>query len=434
MRLSTRQVLPAMLTSLPVIGAVLGAGLHPAPSNHYLAEAALVIPPGSALSPSAVEAIARLPVAVSGQADPAAKVPRGFRDDVTLRTNTSQRLITIGLRGASPERAVAMADDYASQLAFLAQRIATGDQSLVLGDFEHALENWGAQSQFNAPPVSLDVVAHGVTGRRALQIRCRTAAACGPATRFSYPFQAGTPYSVTAWLRSSDRARVVLLFGSSPKDYKASASVTLEPGWKRASVTWVPRERTNSAEFGAQALGQRSVTYVIDGVRMAASRHLRRQGPVRSGLPSAAERAAFAPDRRILVIPAHYRGEVQPNTAVWALVGLASGLLVSVTAGGLALAARRRQRDADERPHGQVEPIARDHGAGHSDEERGEYMDRGPIQTAKDATREDDENRAEEAQPGQETKQSGIDQGGSPQALSREESRTRLTTEKRELD
>jgi hypothetical protein len=274
---------------------------------------------------------------------------------ITLNPTSGGGLVQISTRGASPDRAVTLANALATESIEVARRvISSGNQaSLVLGDFEDGRADWGSGVTFNLTP-RLSVTSKSPKyGHASLLATCPPVVGCGPAVRVEYPFEAGVGYTVSTWAKA-DRGRplVSLVFGSNSRDVVTSDPVRLTGGWRRHALTWTPKTTTSSAEFGLQTRRRGRTSFQVDGALVSDPTQV--PGGVVPQVPSEQdERRFLRQGRDATLVPAHATGTLKGSTGEWALGGGAGGLLIAGAGiGGGWLALRRRKQEPDENPGG----------------------------------------------------------------------------------
>jgi hypothetical protein len=111
--------------------------------------------------------------------------------------------------------------------------------------------------------------------------------------------------------------------------------------WSRHTVRWEPARATESAELTIRTRAAAPITFDIDGVVLMDPRSS--DAPGRIPLPPREEEGLFGAQVIAYAEPAAARRGKGNNTARWALIGAAMGIVVAAAAAGAAGAARRRR-------------------------------------------------------------------------------------------
>lgn len=336
-------IVTVVCTSL--IGASLGATLHPPPTDRFRAESSVIIPRGSHVSVHFVADLAEQSArfALAKEIADSPDSVESLRNRTTVRPNPNG-LVTIATTGGTPSEATAIANALADDTAFTAERtqppLGAGPK-LIVGDFEGGIGAWKAPSQFNLPPRRVQSSSSiSRFNRFSLRVNCPGESGCGPSSLIPFPFNRGVSYTVTAWLRSRDGARLSLLLGASPKDYAASPATKVGSSWIRVGVIWTPRRDERLAEVDVQTVGTVPVVYYVDGVSM---RRSDRAGLVRpTKRPSQFEHVLFSHHHVVFASTARPTGVESGATLPWGVAGLGAGLFVGLVAFGFGLVASLR--------------------------------------------------------------------------------------------
>jgi hypothetical protein len=268
--------------------------------------------------------------------------------DIRVVPDDALDLVHVDARATSSEGAISLANAVALQAAGLARQTVLGGGSgrIVLGDFEGSDDGWGVVSGFGAAPRSIEPVRGPAKfGSWFLRVVCPATGSCGPGVSINADFLKGSSYTAQAWVRSSSIGQVILVLGSGPGDFGASARTRLSPHWQELTAVWTPRADTPTAEVAVETTAGRKQTYDMDGVSLVE--------PSGVGLPSpgageADQAGAFALARSATVLPAAVISQTSSSnrwhTVAWAAIGALLGLVTALTALGVGDAARRRQQ------------------------------------------------------------------------------------------
>lgn len=259
-------------------------------------------------------------------------------------TNLPGGALAVEVRGSTPQQAIAGANTVASQLVALGDLLIggrAGQDTFVVGDFEHRIDGWGAYSMFSSGPRGFSFDRrYPQLGQYDLMVSCSTSPGCGVTRIFPFGLTPRLRYTVSAWVRAAGApVTVALVFGEDPRDYVSSTSKRIGSRWVRLSVDWTPQSTASSPEISVQRTGGRGTGFGVD--------HVTLRDPVldrgTARFQSRALTSALAGDRASNYVPALSASVVPVST----LLGVGGGILVGLFLGlaGLVVgrAAARRQ-------------------------------------------------------------------------------------------
>ena len=348
------------------IGALLGASLHPLPTDRFQADAIVVVQPdvtgsrdGGVAQAGHWRAFAdavELPqvAEAAARASPAGVEASDIPERVRAVGDPSSNIVRVRARGASFPDAVALADAVAAQAVGFMRRAARSNlvrsDPRTAYDFEDGLDGWTAGSLYSTPSESLNQQRGGArTGNGRLSFVCDGArAGCGPGATVSRPFGPGTRYLAQAYVRASGNSRRMrLVLGSDSRNVAAGEPVRVDhDGYKRLTVAWTPSRHADNATLALQTTERGRVAASVDTAIVVDPT----EGPVdedaavrsASIVDEVRARRAAAGDRYANIGAAASAGVLDGATWRWSLFGAALGVLAA--GGGLALAAAARRR------------------------------------------------------------------------------------------
>jgi hypothetical protein len=372
----------AFVAGAAVLGAILGASLHPLPADRFQADAIVVIQPdvpapgpGSDAQttyrrsfadaielPQVAEAAVRAGVAGVDAAD----VP----DRVSVVGEGRSNIVRVRARGVSLPQAVTLADAVAAQAVAFMRRAARSnlvETGLAMSyDFENSDDGWTARTLFSSAVATLGAARGGAeTGTGRLSFVCTGKdIGCGPGVAISRPFVPGTQYAARAFVRSDGASRPLrLVLGSAGDDVGVGKPVRLDDSYQQLTVTWTPQRLVGSATLGLQTTEEGRVAASVDRVTVvdpsevgavdiaAADRSASLSTDLRA-------RRAAASERYSNVGNAASVGTMDAGTGRWAILGGVVGILAVCSGFALAAAARRSSHQhPDDKPDTQVEPV-----------------------------------------------------------------------------
>lgn len=344
-----------LLLALPIGLAALGAGLHPAPTKSYGAEAALGI--GVGARDGLTERVVGLTAVNSIRAEARQDIP-GTVEEITSRVEGD--LVILGTRAATQEAASAYANTFAQRVAVLAR--LGPDGAVSIGDFESGLGAWDPPAGvFSTAPDDQSVSSTARFGDGALLVDCDDDVSCGPSTALSYAFSKGTGYEFTASVRPDTKRGVFvsLVAGATADDVITTEPERIGKRWRRLTVIWTPHKDRASAVVSLQ-VARPSGPYLVDGVAVTDPLAATLPKP-EDGLKGRDLRRLERDARALSVVPARPTERISGSTANWALGGLALGGLMALAAllAGRA-ASRRRREDPEDEPLPREEPVGGD--------------------------------------------------------------------------
>lgn len=321
----------AVLLGLPVAGAALAAGTHPAQEARFFSTAVVLARPEPGTSDQV--ALRRTAVRLLEEAvalDEALFFPSPGSGETTANGDPSTGIVKITARSTNPNVAREMANTVAQQAARFAKfPVELDDLSL----------DPRSQSGFSIEP-RLRVTRRTLRGPTAARVSCPPRAGCGSMVDLFRPFAAGVTYRARAFARSSTRrTKVHLLLGASPQDFSTGKQARLRKSWRPYEVVWTPTNNSSTAEVGLQTQENESVDFFVDAISV--------EDPT---IESAARPSGRSRQRISLlpvglsVVPARGAVEKRATTGLWALGGSGIGFAIAAIAGVSGWAASRRRR------------------------------------------------------------------------------------------
>ena len=365
-----------MLVVLTVAGAVLGATLGIAPSERFVAEAAVAVQ----LDPEAVDVAqlqsvqwrtaattALLPVVLRAAAQSLAPAPelKTVQERVSIAGSPGSSVLRIQARDRSVTAANALATAVGRETVLFLRRVSRTNlrstnrtQSFT---FDRGLDGWSRiGSLFAVPPTRLardESAQQG--GTHSLRVVCGPTRGCGPHVGIQRTFVASSRYRATIYARAAESigpaARVRLVLGTSGRDIAAGTSFSLSSTrWQLLTVRWAPAANSDGAELAVQSTSRGPATFFLDTATVAESiENVDRRVQLAADAQSRRQRARRVAqgDSYVLLGAASPAGEIQADTLGWTIGGALLGLLM----GGAGLAATELAR---RRQHTQREPCA----------------------------------------------------------------------------
>lgn len=354
----------AIVLSLALGGALVGAASNVTPTDRFTAEALIAIQhdPGPRQDEAAVRRlrweavadVARLPVVVK-RAARTARDP-GLVQDVRGRVEVGGvpggSVLRVRARGRAPSSAIALADAITIQTVVffkdVNRRSFVANRQTRRFSFEGGIEGWGpAEPEFSLPPRRLDQDrTEAKVGKASLSARCGPQPGCGPSVQVEGEYLGGTTQTARAFLRSPDEAvRVRLVLGTAPEDVGTGPTLTLSRDWTETSVRFTPKDPASAVELGVQKLTSGAAEIFVDDASLA-----KVEDEVAGDIRTGADRRevdvrarAAAEDRYSVMGVSTLIDRSEPRTALWALLGGGAGLVLGLTGVVAAAAARSRR-------------------------------------------------------------------------------------------
>lgn len=344
-----RWAVVALLLSLPVLGAGIGAVIQRSPSSVPFRARAIVLPPilaGGQPAPTAVSQM--LASVVRAGAVSTETGPPGTNTLPRMRaTNLPGGALAVEIQGSTPQEAIGGANAVASQLVALGDLLIAGragHDTFPIGDFEHGMDGWGAYSVFSGVPSGFSFDRrHPQLGQADLVVSCSSSPGCGVARIFPFALAPRVRYAASAWVRAAGApVSLALVLGQDQGDYGSSIPKRVGSRWTRLSVAWTPQRSAPSPELSVQRAGGRGVVFAVD--------HVTLRDPVlgrgTAFLSSSALGAALAGDRASTYVPALSASAVRDSAVYGAGGGILVGLFVALAGIAAGRVAARRQSQA----------------------------------------------------------------------------------------
>ncbi len=345
-----RRLALVLLLVLPVVGAAIGAVLHPLGANRYRAVTMLIPPParpGGASPEQTSHLLAGLVRAGAVRPDPLVLASISSAPGSVTTSVAPGGSLAVIARARTSADAEAIANSVAVQLVSLGEVIdarASGQTGIVIGDFARGLDGWGAPSVFSSSPRSLVLDhLHPRFGTADLAVNCGRSPGCGIAHEIPYAVVPGVAYVATVWVRATGAPMSIsVVFGRGPREYTATTPVTVTGSWRRLSVSWTPSTLSSIAELDVQRASGRGAGFAVGAADL---RDPTLPGQAALGAFSDREQSQLlAGDLSDTLLPARPDGVVSSATLLWAAGGLAVGLLLALAALGAGSAAAHRKQ------------------------------------------------------------------------------------------
>jgi hypothetical protein len=309
------------------LGAAIGAGLHPAASAHFRAEAQLAAITSNPAEEPVVWHTFRQALTVASVRTNVARTagvePSELR--IGMGGDPQSSLITVYAYGDSADQADLLANTAAAAgVNFLSQSVYA--PPVVTSTFDESSEGWDVgPGIFLLPPnPSQQTRALGHARPGALTAMCtnRLAGDCGPYLSIPRPFLRGVTYTAAGWVQTQPGVRIRLVLGSSAGNVAVGAISSGTSQWQRLSVQWLPRSNSSKAVAAFQVMSVGTSHLAIDDVEVGPRAVVQRSG----------FGARQAPHFKT-VLSAESRSVLDSSkTTAWAIGGAGAGLLVGVAA------------------------------------------------------------------------------------------------------